>query len=169
MALHRNEFRAPWGRLLTGTSIGIVALFAAIIVAGLVLWFPAAPWWTFPLVTLTTIAVLVGALPFVVRGYAVSSQGILIRRLWWNTVLPRSAIRSAEFAPNAMSRSLRACGNGGAFSITGWYWNKRLGFYKAYVTDLNRTVVVRMSHRTAVLSPDDPQAFVAAVNEIAGL
>jgi hypothetical protein len=33
-----------------------------------------------------------------------------------------------------MNKSLRACGNGGGFSFTGWYWSKSLGSYRAFVT-----------------------------------
>ena len=96
------------------------------------------------------ISLLLGALPFVIRGYAVTAEGILVRRLWWNTVLPRADIRSVEVMPRVMSKSIRTCGNGGMFSFTGFYWNKQLGTYRAYVTDLNRTVVVRMRKRPSV-------------------
>jgi hypothetical protein len=60
-----------------------------------------------------------------------------------------------------MTKSLRTCGNGGAFSFTGWYWSKSLGFYRAFVTDLNSTVVLRFGKRTVVLSPEDPEDFVS--------
>jgi len=35
-----------------------------------------------------------------------------------------------------------------------------LGGYRAYVTDLNRTVVLRFWHRMVVISPGDPDNFV---------
>jgi hypothetical protein len=64
----------------------------------------------------------------------------------------------------AMKGSLRTCGNGGVFSFTGWYWSQSLGFYRAFVMDLNRTVVLRFGRRTVVVSPDDPAGFVAELN-----
>ncbi len=53
--------------------------------------------------------------------------------------------------------------NGGLFSVTGWYWKRRMGHFRAYVTHLGRTVVLRFEDRTVVLSPGDPAGFVAAL------
>ena len=66
-----------------------------------------------------------------------------------------SGLESAEVEPDAMRGSLRTFGNGGAFSFTGFYYNKRLGSYRAYVTDPRRTVVLRYANRRVVLSPAD--------------
>jgi len=52
------------------------------------------------------------------------------------------------------------CGNGGFFSFTGLFYNRKLGFHRAFVTDHIRTVVLRFPHRTVVVSPADPEAFV---------
>jgi hypothetical protein len=57
-------------------------------------------------------------------------------------------------------RSLRTFGNGGAFSFTGFYYNKRLRSYRAYVTDPRRSVVLRYTNRRVVLSPAAPEDFV---------
>jgi hypothetical protein len=58
---------------------------------------------------------------------------------------------------------VRICGNGGVYSFIGWYWSKRLGRFRAYVTDLHRTVVLTFPHGRIVLSPDRPEAFVEAL------
>ena len=63
-----------------------------------------------------------------------------------------------------MRRSLRLFGNGGLFSITGWYRNGTLGIYKAFATDLNKTVVLRFATKTIVISPENPEQFVAEIN-----
>jgi hypothetical protein len=110
--------------------------------------------WTLPVIVL-------GCLPFMIRSYAITDDAILIRRLFWTTRLDRKELKSAEALPKAMTKSLRTCGNGGAFSFTGWYWSKSLGFYRAFVTDLNSTVVLRFGKRTVVLSPEDPEDFVS--------
>jgi Bacterial PH domain len=162
-----KEFAAPWGRLLKGVSICVVLLFAAIIITDFFIFRSVkVPLWVFPTTVGIMIAIPLGGLPFVIRGYIVTAEGILIRRLWWNTVLPTADIISVEVVPKAMSKSLRTCGNGGLFSFTGFYWSKQLGHYKAYVNDLNRTVVVRMKKRPAILSPDDPEAFAQAVRAL---
>lgn len=162
-----KEFAAPWGKSLKGMSTFVVVLFTAIAVSDyFILRAAKVEWWLHPATTGGLLAIILICLPFVIRGYVVTDEGILIRRLWWNTALPRDTLVSAEVVPNAMSKSLRTCGNGGLFSFTGFYWNKQIGHYKAYVNDLNRTVVVRTKKRTAVLSPDDPQAFAASVNAL---
>ena len=108
--------------------------------------------------------IVLGCLPFMIRGYAITEDAILIRRLFWTTRLDRDGLKSAEVVPKAMKGSLRTCGNGGGFSFTGWYWSKSLGTFSAYVTDLNRTVVLRFEKRTVVVSPDRPEDFLKALN-----
>jgi hypothetical protein len=51
-------------------------------------------------------------------------------------------------------------GNGGLFSFTGLFRNRSLGTYRAFLTDLHRTVVLHFSKRTVVLSPSAPDDFV---------
>jgi hypothetical protein len=147
---------APWGAALRWSSLGLVAL-TALVSFGLA-WLPGAlkqsiAAWLLPLL-------LLGCLPFVVRSYEITGDELLICRLFWTTRLPLAGLRSAEAMPRAMSCSLRTCGNGGGFSFTGWYWNKPLGHYRAFVTDLNRTVVLRFEKRTVVVSPAEPEDFV---------
>lgn len=62
-----------------------------------------------------------------------------------------------------MRASLRTFGNGGGFSFTGRYWNKRLGSYRAFVTNPARSVVLRWQDRTVVVSPASPEEFVREV------
>ena len=163
-----HHFKAPWGRTLLIVSIltTLVTLGAAILLTlgrqtpGFIS-LPALP--SRALTIAAVLLIPLGALPFIIRGYVLTKDGILIKRLWWNTVLPFAEMRSVEVEPLALSHSFRTCGNGGLFSFTGFYWSSQLGHYRAYVTDLNRTVIVHMQNRTAVLSPDDPEAFARTV------
>ena len=107
---------------------------------------------------LALLALVVGCAVFTIRGYTVTPEAILIHRLLWSTRLTRDGLYSAKFEPRAMRWSVR-CGNGGLFSVTGLYWNKRLGVYRAFVTDGRRTVVLRYPGRIVVLSPDSPGEF----------
>ena len=158
-----KTYQAPWGRALIVISSLLVVLSVASVV-GMPLILGTGPpgmdllaQWTLPVIMLC-------CLPFMVRGYAITEDAILIRRLFWTTRLDRAGLKSAESVPEAMSKSLRTCGNGGGFSFTGWYWSKSLGFYRAFVTDLNRTVVLRFGNRTVVVSPDDPEGFASELN-----
>ena len=61
-----------------------------------------------------------------------------------------------------MNASLRTWGIGGVFSFSGHFVNT-LGRYRAFVTDPQRTVVLRLSRGILVVSPDRPEDFVDAV------
>jgi hypothetical protein len=154
-----TTYAAPWGRALIVISSLLVILSIASVVV-LRLRFLSVPpglvflaQWALPVIVLC-------CLPFMIRGYVITDDAILIRRLFWTTRLARAGLVSAGFVPHAMRRSLRTFGNGGGFSISGWYWNKSLGFYRAFVTDLERTVVLRFGSRTVVVSPGNPEDFV---------
>jgi len=152
-----KTFRAPWGKCLVWVSVLSVGL-----VLGVGWWIATLPGpRSVAYVPLVLFAGLVlGTALFIIRSYTVTPDVILIHRLFWDTRLPREGLASATVEPKVMNRSLRICGNGGMLSFTGWFWSKRLGRYKAYVTDLNRTVVLRWGKRTAIVSPDDPEGFV---------
>jgi hypothetical protein len=112
-------------------------------------------------VVLLPLVILFGTALFTIRGYSISTDTILVHRLLWSTVLPRAGLESAQVEPDAMQGSLRTFGNGGAFSFTGFFYNKRLGSYRAYVTDSRRPVVLRYAKRRVVLSPATPEDFVS--------
>jgi len=152
------RFRAPWGRTLV-----IVSLLATGLCLSLA--FSLGPWHKIPIVgRVLPLVILVGSAPFTIRGYTVTNDAILVHRLFWKTRLSREGLISATVEPDAMKCAMRTCGNGGLYSFTGWYWTKRIGAFRAYVTDLRRTVVVRFKTRKAVVvSPDDPEGFVQAV------
>ena len=155
-----KTYKAPWCR-----SLVIVSVLSTLLCLGITFGVPLLPapkhggevgmWlrWL-PLV------LVFGCALFTVRGYTITPDAILVHRLLWATRLPRDGLKSAEFLTGVMNRSLRTFGNGGFFSFTGFYWSKTLRSYRAYVTDLHSTVVLRYDRRTIVVSPDRPEDFV---------
>lgn len=115
--------------------------------------------------TLWPILILLGAAPFTIFNYTIHRDWIDVKRLLWSTSIPLAGLQSAEVLPNGMKRSLRLFGNYGLYSITGWYWNRTLGLYRAFVTDSGRTVVLHFDKRKIILSPENPQQFVADLNK----
>ena len=157
------RFRAPWSGLLIAVSVlATLLLVAASLVCLAAL--PPRP----ALLRVTTaalpLAVVLSCLCFTVRGYAVTDRELIIERLGWSNRWPLTALSSAEFDPQAMKGSLRLWGNGGLFAFCGWFRNKKLGIYRVFATDLKRTVVLRFGLRNIVVTPDDPRAFLDAVN-----
>jgi Bacterial PH domain len=158
---------APWSPLLKTVSWLSTGLLLAI---GLIPWLtgmhlPAFLHWG--IILLPVIILLVCAC-FTVRGYTLGTDAILIQRLFWSTRLPRAGLQAARFEPGVMRSSLRTCGNGGLFSFSGYYRNQRLGSYRAWVTDLSRTVVLQYANHTVVVSPESPEDFVRELSETAG-
>ncbi len=161
----KTHFKAPWGTGLKWSS-ALVTLFAlAIMLSGFPMQnyrFPTGSWtpllWQF-----FPALVLVGSLPFIVRGYTITNGTLHVHRLLWVTKIPLTGLQSAEIIPDSLCGSLRTCGNGGLYSYTGRYWNKRLGHYRAFVNDWKRPVVLRWPNKTIVLSCEEPEAFVSAV------
>ena len=150
-----KHYSAPWG-----ASLIVISSLVTVLCIGVTLgiaWrnLHPFPWWgILPLV------VIAGAALFTIRGYTITANVILVHRLLWTTHLPLTDLQSAQFEPEAMRRSMRTFGNGGLFSFTGSFRNKRLGAYRAFVTDPRRTVVLRYPARVVVLSPTAPEEFV---------
>lgn len=152
-----KKFSAPWCKTLWAMSAVATAILlgvAAMPVPGFG-WLRALP-----------LAILFCALPFVVRGYTVADHVLLVRRLWWSTRVELKGLRSAQFDPEALKGSIKTCGNGGLFSFTGWFWSRRLGSYRMYVTDLSRPVVLTFADRRIVVSPDSPEAFARELSAV---
>lgn len=154
------KFKAPWGGLLKGMSLFVVVLLVGIALVG---FFDGAP----GLLVLYPL-ILSLAVPFMVRGYAIEGGELVVQRPFWTTRFSLAELVSAEVSPTAMKRCIRLFGNGGLFSFTGLYRNKELGTFRAFVNDFNRTVVLKFTSRTIVVSPERPQAFVDAIKEQAG-
>ena len=106
---------------------------------------------------------------FAVRGFFLDRNCLVVQRLGWNTRIPLQGLQSVTVDPDAMKGSLRLAGNGGLFAFTGLFRNQKLGLYRAYVTDPRRCVVLRLPKRPIVVSPDNPNEFVAAAKAEAGI
>jgi hypothetical protein len=69
-----------------------------------------------------------------------------------------------DAAAGRLTWTVRVFGNGGLFAGTGIYWNRWLGFFRAYVTSARHKDLVLIDTPThkIVISPQDPQSFIAA-------
>ena len=155
-----KHYEAPWSK-----SLIVISLLTSMLCLGV----SAGAWWAAAAkhqaapvrwVALLPLVILFCTALFTIRGYAITSEAILVDRLLWSTALPRVGLESAQVEPDAIRGSIRTFGNGGAFSFTGFYYNKRLGSYRAFVTDPRRAVVLRYAARRVVLSPAAPEDFV---------
>src|SRR5579872_4246898 len=154
-----KHYQAPWSKLLILISLlaTVLCLAVAVFVARLG---GRAPTW----VAVLPLVIVIGSALFTIRGYTVTPDAIMVQRLLWTTRLPLAGLQSARYEPEAMRRSVRLFGNGGLFSFTGFYYNKLLGTYRAFVTDPRRAVVLRYPKRTFVLTPSAPEDFIHSLS-----
>ncbi len=150
--------KAPWGKTLFISTVLCTLLLVGLAINGMFMggvlgWIVAA----------SLLLMVVGCAIFSIFGYSVTPDAILVHRPFWKTTVSLDGLKSVESFPHVMRKSWRTFGNGGFFSITGFFKNETLGSYRAFVTDLRRTVVLRYDAKVVVLSPADPEAFVREV------
>jgi hypothetical protein len=169
------SFSAPWGAPLAVMTAVCSVICLLVPLPGVMIglgssatlraWgiYGLPPWAGWLLVAVPLLS-LVASAAFMVRGYVLTDTSLIIKRLGWKHRLDLSRLNSATVDPDAFRRSLRLFGNGGFFSFTGWFRNSTLGVYRAFATDTKRAVVLRFFDKTVVITPDDPQKFVAEIN-----
>ena len=167
MTLVLAEFSAPWSRSVRLVTAASVAVLLLIVLAGLFTGPRQSPVWRVAMVGVP-LGVLAAALPFMVRGYALTESHIEVRRLGWSSVLPLAGLLGVTGEPEGLRGSLRLLGNGGLFGISGWFWNRRIGRFRAYATDPARVVLLRYRDGTkVVVTPHDVQHFIVRVRALA--
>ena len=160
------EFRAPWSRTLRGLSTFVSLLMLALICLRLAI--NAPRFIRFGVLVGLPLIVLAGSLPFMIRGYVITPAAIEVRRLGWSTRLPLAGLLEVVGDPGALAGSIRLFGNGGLYSFTGLFWNRKLGRYRAFMTDPQRAVLLKYRDRTIVVTPGDVQHFIVAVRKRIG-
>lgn len=156
------RFGAPWAAVLKVTSA-----FFTVLLLGIGLFFlqtvasdPRTPP-SMKLLALPFSLMWFACLLFTIRGYTLRRGRLHVHRLLWDTVIDLADLREATVDPHAMDGSIRLFGNGGAFSFSGLFSNRRLGAYRAFATDPGRAVVLRFPKKTFVVTPDRPDEFLA--------
>jgi hypothetical protein len=100
--------------------------------------------------------------------YAVNSEGITIRRRAGHTKIAANQIAGIRVAsPEEMQGIIRVFGNGGLFGYTGRYYSRKLGHQRWFCSRRSGLVFIeRHNAILTVISPDEPEAFVAAVKNL---
>jgi hypothetical protein len=161
-------YKAPWAtslKIATGISCAVLLGMTGWGLLGHPVFIPVRdlPMVVFPL------CILFGGMLFIIRGYELTNDAVYVKRLLWRTTIDLPGLASVEFNPDAMKKSMRLFGNGGLFSICGWFSNRSLGKYRAYATDPAKSVVLRFTKRVVVITPHDPEKFVADIHQLINL
>lgn len=94
--------------------------------------------------------------------YEIGGGRLVIRRQVGRSTID---LRGAVIRPDseAFKGLVRVIGNGGFFAFDGLFYSRRLGMVKVAARHRDHGVVIQPpSGRAVVVSPDDPQAFIAA-------
>jgi hypothetical protein len=166
--MNETRFATPWCFAVKLVTVGVIVLLLGVSFLGLRSLSSAAPMPARLAMVVLPLAVLLGTLPFMVRGYVLSGGELRIERLGWQNRFALADVVSISADPQAIRRSIRLCGSGGMFGFFGWFRNKTLGIYRAYGTDPKNTVVIKFKNRTIVITPQDPERFVIEVNSLRG-
>lgn len=157
-----EHFTASLGKLVKGISV-IVCVILLGLAVGSCFFPPQVPPFARWIARVVPLLILLGTLPFLVRGYTLTEHELVIHRLGWSNRFALVEIISAEADPEMFRNALRVCGSGGLFGFFGWFWSKPLGLFRAYCTNFRGCVVVRLRDRVIVVSPDEPERFLAAL------
>ena len=151
------EFRAPWSKGLRITTVSRITFLALLVTLVIFARLPPVA-----IVIVIGFAVLLVAREVAgrVRGYTLTEDSITVHRGLWETRLPLAGLRSVTGDVDAIRGAIRMGMHGGMFSYTGTFWNKKLGWYRTFVTDPSRAVVLRYPKRTIVISAHDTQQFI---------
>ena len=112
--------------------------------------------------------ILIICAAFAPRQYQITSDSILVRRLFAKDVkIPLSEVYSIEPADYkyVFKKSIRVMGSGGGFGIYGDFTSPSLNDFKAYMTRRDKLVLIRTTNKPFVLTPDDPEGFIEAVQQ----
>jgi hypothetical protein len=148
----QTYYRAPWGIWTIIITVTIIAMFVVLIIfsPGMV-------------TIIVSILLIVIGLVFSVRGYSINGNKLFVHRLGWVTEFQLTDLIKAAINPNAMRGSIRVFGIGGFFGYTGKFSNNHLGRFRAYVTDNSRCVILRFKGEILVISPENPEKFLEAL------
>jgi transcriptional regulator with XRE-family HTH domain len=100
--------------------------------------------------------------PWIITGYALKNGKLLVHHLGWAKKYDLAHITGISICPQA------SLGSGPVtvyFHFSDVFHSKQMGYFRNYVTDIDKAVLVEFGKKKIVVTPDDPNAFIAAVRE----
>lgn len=162
-----QKFGAPWGKALIGMTV-----FGTVILIGLPVFSiirGLAEGSSFYVMVGIPLIILGGCVLFTIRGYSITNGSLFVKRLFWSNKIDLIRLRDIKINPEAMAKSIRTFGNGGLFSFSGRFRNSELGAYRAFATDPKKSVILRFTDKTIVVTPDKPEDFSNAIKSISSI
>jgi hypothetical protein len=166
----RQSFSSPWGarvRILTSV-VAVIFLSLSMLIGFNPEVSQSDEWGMRFLPVLIFLVMNLVMAPFLVLGYEVSAGEISIRRLGWVKRIPLTGISSVTCDPLGLRGATKIIGNDGYLAMIGWFKSKKMGFFRAFVTDGSRVVILKWPDKTILISPDDPETFIQSLEALIG-
>ena len=149
--------------------VGVIAVAAGVVLAVMVLQDPHAPGAMVAAGGVSPVALAIALWTAHIRRYRLTGDELLVEFRFRTVRLSLTCLGGAEADRDAMRRAWKVWGNDGVGAYSGRFRSRRLGRFRAYLTDADRAVVLRWPDRCVVISPDQPSYFLEAVRKRAGL
>lgn len=110
--------------------------------------------------------IYLGTFLFKPTNYSLTNEEIIIHRPLKDIKIDRRIISSAGLLDKEkLKGTIRMFGVGGLFGYWGNFANSKIGSMTWYATRRNNTVLITtIKNKKIVLTPNDPESFVAALN-----
>ena len=153
------------GRVRLVTWLSLAAFVGMFIVIGVLLLQERHPplWPVWPSLLIGPVSV--GAIWYgaLVRRYRLLGDEVVVERAWLTARLPLAGLIAVESDREALRGAWKLWGNDGLGAYAGRFRSKKLGNFRAYVSDPECAVVLRWPDRCLVVSPAQPGEFTDAV------
>ena len=159
----RISFTCPWSLgVKVITTITIIILVASTYF----IWnddFPASMLWLKYTLIIIFIATIIGGLGYMPIRLIIENDKIILHRLFGAINIPIKDIIEIKAIENSETAfSIRVFGSGGLFGYLGKF-NKKLGYYTMYATDINELILIRTDRKTYVFSCRNRDEFIESV------
>jgi hypothetical protein len=93
-------------------------------------------------------------------GFTLEEKGVRLERRWLARLVPYASIRDCDREPRPIG-GLLAVGLNGLFGSHGWRWNPRTGWHYLAITNTRDLVYLSTTMGLVVVSPSEPEQFIA--------
>ena len=120
-------------------------------------------------IAIVPVALYLGWFVSRIRRYRLAGNELRVELPLRTLRFPLAGLTGVDPDREAMRRAWKVYGNDGLGAVTGRFRSKRLGAFRAYLTDVEHAVVLRWPDRCVVISPHQHSYFVETVRKRAGL
>lgn len=158
-------FKASMDKLAKGVTVVVTLLFLALIIG------------QFTIINEVGITVSVGIIGLLVAIYAITfllhpvnyrvdTNVIIIHRPLNDIRINKDSIKSVQILEEGVLRwSVRTFGVGGLFGYFGSFANSKLGNMTWYATRRNKAVLIQTTDKKIIVTPNEPEKFVQALED----